>query len=148
MSKSTIQDRTTKCSVKRSFYQLLGVEANADQAQLDAGYAAAIARLNTPMLRGVKGTVIEIRLIRDGYQMLSDPARRAEYDAKLAELDAIDNAEVVIYESGSQHRKFGVNTVILVSVMAMLSGVIYSNLSSSMDEISAAQKLAYAKTMQ
>ena len=70
--------------MKRSFYEMLGVARNSDQTQIDAACALAMERLNAEDARGIVATVYEAQLIRDGYQVLSDPAQRVRYNAKLA----------------------------------------------------------------
>lgn len=70
--------------MKRSFYDVLRVPHNADKSQIDTAYTLATAKLNASNRRGTGEAAMETQLIRDGYQILSDPAKRAKYDAKIA----------------------------------------------------------------
>jgi DnaJ-class molecular chaperone len=114
--------------MKRSFYEMLGVEPNATQAQIDTAYALATARINAASLPGVKEDVNEMYLIREGYQILSDPAKREIYDAKLADF------EFALYpkDRESQH-KLGVHTVILAVLTAIFGAIIYAKLNQKID---------------
>ena len=64
--------------MKRSFYEVLRVPHNADTSQIDTAYALATEKLKSSSLRGTGEAAIEAQLIRDGYQILSDPAKRAK----------------------------------------------------------------------
>ena len=63
--------------MKRTFYEILGVPHDADQAVLDTAYAAAQARVQEAIKLGTAEASMEAQLVKDGYQMLSDPAKRA-----------------------------------------------------------------------
>lgn len=65
------------------FYELLGVRADASGEQIKSAYRA-LARTMHPDRGGTAGT---FRLLREAYETLSDPVRRAEYDGP-AEGDA------------------------------------------------------------
>ena len=120
--------------MKRSFYEMLGIGHDADQAQIDAAYAQATARLSAGNLRGVTETVMETQLIRDGYRILSSPQQRARYDAKL--LEAEPGAKLMIFPDDSYgRRRLGIGTVVLVALSAVLGTIVYSHLSLKMDEV-------------
>ncbi|MBK1788263.1 J domain-containing protein [Prauserella cavernicola] len=59
------------------YYELLGVRPDATPAQIKSAYRA-LARSMHPDTGGTAGT---FRLLRDAYETLGDPDRRAEYDA-------------------------------------------------------------------
>lgn len=52
-------------SMERSFYEMLGVARDADQAQIDAAYALAMERLNAGGVRGNAPAVNEAQLMHD-----------------------------------------------------------------------------------
>ncbi len=113
---------------------MLGIGHDADQAQIDAAYAQATARLSAGNLRGVTEAVMETQLIRDGYRILSSPQQRARYDAKL--LEAEPGAKLMIFPDDSYgRRRLGIGTVVLVALSAVLGSIVYSHLSLKMDEV-------------
>lgn len=113
---------------------MLGIGHDADQAQIDAAYAQATARLSAGNLRGVTEAVMEAQLIRDGYRILSSPQQRARYDAKL--LEAEPGAKLMIFPDDSYgRRRLGIGTVVLVALSAVLGTIVYSHLSLKMDEV-------------
>ena len=120
--------------MKRSFYEVLGVTRDADQAEIDTAYALAGAKLNAASVRGTAAAVTESRLLRDGYLMLSNPGQRGEYDAKLLADEAADN--LTMMPAGIPARRgFGVGTVVLVVLTAVLGGIAYHHVSIKMDEV-------------
>ena len=121
--------------MKRSFYEMLGITHDADLSQIDAAYGLVTARLNaTTNLRGVAEAVAEARLIRDGYQILSNPEKRARYDAKLR-ADETGVKLMFMPEDSSARRKLGVQTVVLAGLAATLGAILYHQLSVKMDEV-------------
>ena len=113
---------------------MLGIGHDADQAQIDAAYAQATARLSAGNLRGVTEAVMETQLIRDGYRILSSPQQRARYDAKL--LEAEPGAKLMIFPDDSYgRRRLGIGTVVLVALSAVLGTIVYIHLSLKMDEV-------------
>jgi len=120
--------------MKRSFYEMLGIARDADQARIDIAYNQANARLSTGTARGATEAVIESRLLHDGYQILSNPEQRARYDAKLAEAE--QDVKIMLYPDDSYGRKrLGIGTVVLVALSAVLGTIVYRNLSVKMDEV-------------
>lgn len=119
--------------MKRSFYELLGVTRNADQAQIHAAYARTMERLDTAKLHGTSRAGNEMRLIREGYGILSDQVERARYDTKLAASDA--GMKFELYPKNSAvHRKLGIETIVLSVLSAMLGAVIHAMLAPKADE--------------
>lgn len=120
--------------MKRSFYEMLGIAHDADQAQIDVAYAQATTRLSAGNLRGVTEAVIETQLIRDGYRILSSPEQRARYDAKL--LEAEPGAKLMLFPDDSYgRRRLGIGTVVLVALSVVLGAIVYRHLSIKMDEV-------------
>jgi hypothetical protein len=58
------------------YYELLGVDRTASEAEIKSAYRS-LARALHPDMGGTAGT---FRLLREAYETLSDPVRRAEYD--------------------------------------------------------------------
>lgn len=130
--------------MKRSFYEMLGVARDANQDQIDAAYALAMERLNAENVRGVAAAVSEAQLIRDGYQILSDPAERTRYNAKLAVSDAGLNF-AFFPEDSATRRKLGIETVIFAALSAIFGAIVYAKLTQKMDEVLVEHKEAVAK---
>ena len=113
---------------------MLGVSHDADQAQIDTAYAMAAAKLSASNMRGINEAVSELQLIREGYQMLSDPAKRAKYDAKLAASET--GVQLMFFpEDRAARRKLGLDTVIFAALVTALGGVVYYQLAQKMDEV-------------
>ena len=131
--------------MKRSFYEILGVAHNADQSQIDAAYAAATAKLNaTTGVRGAIESVAETKLLAEGYQLLSNPAQRARYDAKLSAEAA--GIQLMFFPDDSKARRtLGIQTAIFAALAAALTGIIYFQLTKKMDEVQTDYKQALAK---
>ena len=121
--------------MKRSFYEMLGVPHGADQAQIDTAYTLMTARLSSnTSVRGTAEAVSEISLIRDGYRILSDPARRAKYDAKLSAAES--GVQLIFFPEGSgARRKLGLETLIFAVLTAVFGGIVYWQLTYKMDEV-------------
>ena len=97
--------------MKRTFYEILGVPHDADQAVLDTAYAAAQAKVQEAIKLGTAEASMEAQLVKDGYQMLSDPAKRARYDAKLA-ADEKGVKLMFFTDDKNAQRKLGIQTFI------------------------------------
>ena len=126
---------------------MLGVTPDADQAQLDAGCAAALARLDTADRRGVAESKVEARMLREGYRILSDPAQRAQYDAKLAEHAAVVGAKITYVTDERSGRVWvGVSVLVVVLVAVGLVGLlIYPIIELKVDEVRVEQAQAAAR---
>jgi hypothetical protein len=130
--------------VKRSFYEMLEIPRDTNQAGIDIAYRQAMARFSSGASRGAAEAIMEARLIQDGYQILSDPERRARYDAKLL----ADETEVKITlfpDDSYGRRRLGIGTVVLVVLSSILGTIVYRNLSIKMDEVRVEHVQAVAK---
>ena len=66
--------------MKRDYYEVLGVDKNADDATIKAAYRK-LAKKNHPDVNpGDKGAEERFKEINEAYQTLSDPQKRAAYD--------------------------------------------------------------------
>jgi DnaJ-class molecular chaperone len=131
--------------MKQSFYEMLGVAHNANQSQIDDAYAQLTIKLNaTTNVRGSIESVAEMKLLADGYQLLSNPERRTIYDAKLsAEASGI---HLMFFPKDNKSRqKLGIQTIIFAALAATLTGIIYFQLTKKMDEVRVDYKQAVAK---
>jgi DnaJ-class molecular chaperone len=120
--------------MKRSFYQMLDVPLTADQAAIDAAYAKAKERLGADIKRGAATASTEGRLIREGYEILSNPAIRAKYDAKMAAAEK--GVELVFFPEGeAAQRELGVQSVVFAVLAATFCGVVYWQMTSKMNAV-------------
>jgi curved DNA-binding protein CbpA len=120
--------------MKRSFYEMLGITHDADQSQIDAAYGVATAKLNASNLRGAAEAAVEVQLIRDGYQILSNPEKRARYDAKLRADEA--GIKLMFFPNENfARRKLGLETAVFAGLAAVLGTIVYHKLAITMDEV-------------
>ncbi len=130
--------------MKRTFYELLEIDRDADQAQIDAAYQSAVAKLNVVTRRGVAESLAEEQLLRDGYTILSNPEKRALYNAKL---HAEENGETPISstlnsvrrDSAAKNSTFTVFPAVLAAIFVAIAAIIgvsvYRNTAVKMDEV-------------
>ena len=122
--------------MKRSFYDILGVPHDADQAAIDAAFAVAQERVATEVRRGAEGASMEAQLIRDGYQMLSDPAKRTRYDAKLEASEK--GVELMFFpDDRSAQKKLGIQSVVFALLATTFVGVLYWQMNRKLSEVRA-----------
>jgi len=120
--------------VKRSFYDVLGVARNADQSQIDTAYALAGEKLAVITVRGTAAAIAESKLLGDGYALLSNPARRAEYDAKL---EADEAAEMLAVTATVGKARFSsrVGAAVLMALAVVVGGIAYQHVSAKMEQV-------------
>jgi DnaJ-class molecular chaperone len=77
-----------------NLYAVLGVARHADGVVIQAAYRA-LAKRDHPDLAKVPKAIAEARFrkICEAYEVLSDPRRRADYDAELDRLDGVQRYE-------------------------------------------------------
>ena len=120
--------------MKRSFYDILAISHDAKQQDIDTAYESVTAKLNAVNLRGTAETVMQAQLVKDGYQILSDPVKRAYYDAKLAASES--GVQLMFFPEGDTARhKLGVQAIVFAALATVLGGVLYYQLSDKMDEV-------------
>ena len=130
--------------MKRSYYEIMGVAQDADQAAIDATYAQAMVRLKEDVRRGVSDAATEAQLIRDGYRILSDPEKRADYDRHLTAVKSSAAARVVPEMAGVS-RKLGLHTLMLITLVAVVCGVAYTQVTRRMDAVKVEYAAAVAR---
>lgn len=129
--------------MKRTLYEMLGIPPDATSEQIQAAYVARLAALNAPSLQGDEDAVNETRMLREGYQILTDPARKHHYDSVLSNPNDMLRTQVLFMpEDGTQRKKLGLQTVVLVIAVAVLSAVVYRHFSKKLEEMDEAHKQA------
>lgn len=120
--------------MKRSFYEVLGVARDADQSQIDMQYAAAGAKLAAIEVRGTAAAIAESKLLHDGYLLLSNPGKRAEYDAKLEAEEAAEKLTFIAVAVPAR-RKLSVGAVVLLALTIGIGGTAYRHVSGKMEQV-------------
>lgn len=77
--------------MKKSLYELLGVEKNASQALIDAAYQIGLKHIEEKIHSGHPEAVNEKVVLKDAYDTLSNPEKRAAYNLRLDEMQAAKN---------------------------------------------------------
>lgn len=89
------------------YYELLQVHPKADQEAIQASYERLRVRYSPDKLAGVADELIELaqqrlQQIEEAYRTLSDPRRRAAYDAQLAEDTEADEEDTIVVEDDDE----------------------------------------------
>jgi hypothetical protein len=115
-------------SMKRSFYEMLEVPRKATREQIDIAYAIMTQKLGaTTNVRGTAESLSQLNIIREGYSILSDPERRAMYDAKLYATEA--GITLMFFPKDTKAvRKLGVDTVIFAALACAFTYVVYQKM--------------------
>ena len=79
---------------------------------------------------------MEAQLVKDGYQMLSDPAKRARYDAKLA-ADEKGVKLMFFTDDKNAQRKLGIQTFIFALLASTLVIVVFWQMNRKINEVRA-----------
>ncbi|MHB9093226.1 MAG: molecular chaperone DnaJ [Eubacteriales bacterium] len=65
---------------KRDYYEVLGVEKNASEADLKKAFRKMARKYHPDVNQGNKDTEAKFKEINEAYEVLSDPQKRAQYD--------------------------------------------------------------------
>jgi len=131
--------------MKRSFYEVLNIQPDADREQIDAAYARATAALEAGrQRRGTVDSAIEWNLLQDGYQILSHPVRRARYDAKLA-AEASSMTAIPLPRVEPPRRKPRLMLAGIVMISVVFSGLLYAEIVQRVDEVQFEHRQAVAR---
>ncbi|MBI2314044.1 MAG: hypothetical protein HYU77_16250 [Betaproteobacteria bacterium] len=111
--------------MKQTLYDLLDLGHDADQAAIDAAFDAQRQRLARGVTLAEPDAMNRLRMIRDGYRILSSPERRRQYDETVSRAAAADLSRTA-YRVEEPWRRRGVSgaavSVFLVSMTAMAYG--------------------------
>jgi curved DNA-binding protein CbpA len=118
--------------MKRTLYEMFGLPRNADQAQINSAFQALNLRLATAVNRGEPDAVNESILLKEGYGILSDPARRTHYDATL---DGNKGRIAFMPEDTKSRSKLGIETMILTVLAGVFGGIVYHQLNKGMEAV-------------
>ena len=114
--------------MKRSFYEMLEVSRKATQNQIDNAYEKLTGQLvATTSVRGTAESLTQMNMLREGYKILSDPEKRALYDAKLCASDA--GIKLMFFPKDTRAvKKLGVETIIFAALACVFTYVVYQKL--------------------
>jgi len=129
-------------AMKRTLYEMLGIPPDATSEQIQAAYVARLAALNAPSLQGNEDAVNETRMLREGYQILTDPARKHHYDSVLSNPNSMLRTQVLFMPEGAQRKKLGMQTVVLVIAVLVLAAVVHRHFSKKLEAMDEAHKQA------
>ena len=65
---------------KRDYYEVLGVNRNADEDEIKKAYRKLAKQYHPDMNPGDKDAEAKFKEINEAYEVLSDPQKRARYD--------------------------------------------------------------------
>ncbi len=74
-----------RVKIEKDLYAILGVPRDADESEIRSAHRALAKKYHPDAGTGSSGE--RFRTIQDAYDILSDPARRAEYDRSLRALE-------------------------------------------------------------
>ncbi len=128
--------------MKISFYEMLGVPHKATQEQIDEAYARLTEKLGaTTSVRGTADTMTQLSMIRDGYKILSDPEKRAVYDAKLYANEA--GIQLMFFPKDTKAvKKLGINSIVFAILACVFTYVVYQKLTREVGTAPAEQARA------
>jgi curved DNA-binding protein CbpA len=119
--------------MKRSLYEMFGVPRDADQAQIDGAYEGLNGQLKARLARGDADAANESILLKDGYRILCDPARRAHYDTTL---ESGGTSKITFFPEDRKARsKLGIETIVLIVLVTVLGGIVYRQLTKEMEVV-------------
>jgi len=114
--------------MKISFYEMLEIPRKATQNQIDNAFARMTEKLDaTTNVRGTAEAMSQLNILREGYNILSNPEKRAMYDAKLYATDA--GIQLMFFPKDEKAvKKLGIETVIFFALACVFTYVIYQKL--------------------
>ena len=65
---------------KRDYYEVLGVDKNADEATIKKAYRTLAKKYHPDMNPGDKEAEAKFKEVNEAYDVLSDPDKKAKYD--------------------------------------------------------------------
>lgn len=114
--------------MKRSFYEMLDVSRQATQEQIDDAFHRIRDNLEkTTSVRGTGEAMTELNMIREGYRILSDPEKRAVYDAKLYATEK--GIDLIFFPKDEKAvKKLGLNSLIFAMLACVFTFMMYQKL--------------------
>jgi len=114
--------------MKRSFYEMLAIPRKATQNQIDNAYASMTEKLGTDTnVRGTAEALSQLNMLREGYNLLSNPEKRALYDAKLYATEA--GITLMFFPKDTKAvKKLGIDTVIFATLACVFTYVVYQKM--------------------
>ena len=128
--------------MKRSFYEMLEVPRKATREQIDIAYAIMTQKLDaTTNVRGTADSLTQLNMIREGYSILSDPEKRAMYDAKLYATEA--GITLMFFPKDTKAvRKLGIDTMIFAALACVFTYVMYQKMTRETNPVRVEQVTA------
>ena len=125
--------------MKRSFYEMLDVSRKATRAEIDEAYARLTEKLGaTTSVRGTADSLSQLNMIREGYNILADPEKRAMYDAKLYATEA--GITLMFFPKDTRAaKKLGMDTLIFAALACVFTYVIYQKMTREVNPVRAEQ---------
>ena len=128
--------------MKRSFYEMLAIPRKASQNQIDNAYASMTEKLGTDTnVRGTAEALTQLNMLREGYNLLSNPEKRALYDAKLYATEA--GITLMFFPKDTKAvKKLGIDTVIFATLACVFTYVVYQKMTRDANPIRVEQAQA------
>ena len=128
--------------MKRSFYEMLEIPRKASQNQIDNAYASMTEKLGTDTnVRGTAEALSQLNMLREGYNLLSNPEKRALYDAKLYATDA--GITLMFFPKDTKAvKKLGIDTVVFATLACVFTYVVYQKMTREANPIRVEQAIA------
>ena len=123
--------------MKRSFYEMLEVSRKATREEIDEAYARLTQKLGaTTSVRGTADALSQLNMIREGYNILANPEKRAMYDAKLYATEA--GITLMFFPKDTRAvKKLGMDTLIFAALACIFTYVIYQKMTREANPVRA-----------
>ncbi len=92
MKRSAMKSRR---QTRKNYYRILGVEPTASPEEIKSAYRARV-RSTHPDLDGGNGQTEEFKRVKEAYEALSDPHKRAVYDLKMGYREPSDQDPMAV----------------------------------------------------